>query len=62
MSNLINRSSTRKFVLSRFKDLRAGPPMTRVSQQYLNELEAWLKNKIIGDIESHPSIGKTFRP
>lgn len=62
MSSLLNRSQTKKFVLIRFKELRAGPPMTRVSQQYLDELEAWLKNKIIGDIESHPSIGVTFKP
>jgi len=62
MANLLNKSATRQFVLRRFKELRAGPPMTRVSQQYLNELEAWLKNKIIGDIETHPSIGVTFKP
>ncbi len=62
MSNLINRTSAKKFILRRFKELRAGPPMTRVSQQYIDELEAWLKNKIVGDIQSHPSIGVTFKP
>lgn len=62
MSNLINRSATKQYVLLRFREIRAGPPMTRVSREYLDSLEAWLKNKIIGDIESHPSIGVTFKP
>lgn len=62
MSNLLNRSSIKKFVLIRFKELRAGPPMTRVSREYLDNLEAWVKNKIITDIHSHPSMGVTFKP
>jgi len=62
MANLLNKSATRQFVLRRFKELRAGPPMARVSKQYLDELEAWLKNKIVQDIKSHPSIGVTFKP
>jgi len=62
MSNLLNKSKTKRFILLRFRELRAGPPMTRVSSQYLDDLEAWLKNKIIRDIESHPSIGVTFKP
>ena len=62
MANILNRVAARKFVLIRFKELRAGPPITRVSQEYLNNLEAWIKNKIIKDIESHPSIGVTFKP
>jgi len=62
MSSLLNRSATKKFILIRFSELRSGPPMTRVSKKYLNDLEAWLKNKIVNDIESHPSIGTTFKP
>jgi len=62
VTNLLNKSATKKFILTRFKDLRSGSPMTRVSQEYLNNLEAWLKNKIITDIKSHPSIGVTFKP
>ena len=62
MASILNRSAAKKFILIRFKELRAGPPMTRVSRQYLDKLEAWLKNKILNDINSHPSIGKTFKP
>jgi len=62
MANILNQSATKKFILRRFKELRAGPPMTRVSKQYLDELEAWLKNKIVQDIKSHPSTGVTFKP
>lgn len=62
MANLLNHSATKKFVLSRFKDIRSGPPMTRVSREYLDELESFLRNKIFRDIKSHPSIGITFKP
>ncbi len=60
--NILNRSSTKKFVLTRFKELRAGKPMERVSKRYLDNLEAKIKNIIIGDIETHPSKGVTFDP
>ncbi|MEK0337400.1 MAG: hypothetical protein QQN41_08205 [Nitrosopumilus sp.] len=62
MSSLLNKSATKKFVLNRFIEIRSGPPMTRVSQEYLDNLESWLKNKIVGDIESHRSVGVTFKP
>lgn len=62
MSSILNISATKKFILAKFKSLRAGPEMTRVSKEYLDDLESWLKNKIAKDIHSHPSIGKTFKP
>lgn len=62
MNSILNQTSTKKFILIRFKELRAGPPMTRVSKEYLDNLEAWVKNKIITDIHSHPSMGVTFKP
>ncbi len=60
--NILNRSSTKKFVLTRFSELRAGSPMTRISKRYLDNLEARIKNMIITDIESHRSVGVTFDP
>jgi hypothetical protein len=62
MSSLLNKSYTRKFILNRFKEMRSGKPMTRVSNQYLDDLEAHLRKKIFQDIKSHPSIGVTFKP
>lgn len=62
MINPLNRAATKKFVLTRFKDLRSGDPMTRVSKKYLDNLEARLKNMIITDIQGHRSVGVTFDP
>jgi hypothetical protein len=62
MSKLLNRAATKKFILDRYKALRAGPQMTRVSKETLDTYEAKLRNMIDNDIMSHPSIGKTFKP
>jgi len=62
MTHLLNRAATKKFILDRFKSLRAGPPITRVSKEALDTYEAKLRNMIDGDIMSHPSIGVTFKP
>jgi hypothetical protein len=62
MSSILNRSQAKRFVLARFKEMRSGSPMTRVSKEYLDDLERWLKDKISRDIQRHPSIGVTFKP
>lgn len=62
MSSILNQSATKKFILTGFEELRAGKPMTRVSQEYIDDLERWLKDRIFRDIQSHPSIGVTFKP
>ncbi len=58
--SLLNRVATKKFILARFASLRAGPPMSRVSKDALDKLEADLRNTIEFEIMRHPSIGKTF--
>lgn len=60
MSSLINRSQTKKFILSQFIHLRPGMPIIRVSKDALEKLEAKLRADIIFEIQRHPSIGKTF--
>jgi len=62
MANLLNRSAAKKVVLKKFKSLRSGPPMTRVSSSYLDELELAILAKIESDVQRHRSVGKTFRP
>jgi len=62
MPKLINRKGVKEFILRRFKEIRAGKPMTRVSGEYLSDLEFYLVRKIEADIERHPSIGVTFKP
>jgi len=63
MSNLINRSAVKKYILAKIKSERPGmeKKITRVSQSAIDEYEARLKNWIESDIMSLPSIGKTFK-
>lgn len=61
MSSLLNSSATKKFILAKFKSLRPGMPITRISQESLEKLEADLRAKIVFEVKRHPSIGKTFR-
>jgi hypothetical protein len=42
--------------------MRPGMPITRVSQEALDKLEAKLRNIIVGQVESHHSKGRTFNP
>jgi len=62
MSSLLNKSAVKKFILQKFKSMRAGPPMTRVSKEALDSYEIKLILMIESDILSHPSIGVTFKP
>jgi len=60
-SHLINRSEVRKFILDTFGRARPHLRMTRVSREALDKIEYWLREKIRGEIHSHPSVGKTFK-
>lgn len=60
MSSLLNRSVTKKFILAKFVSMRPGMPITRVSKEALEKLEAELRARIIFEVNRHPSIGKTF--
>lgn len=60
MSNLLNHAATKKFILEKFKSMRAGMPITRVSKEAIEKLEAKLRADIIFEVRRHPSIGKTF--
>ena len=61
-SHLINRSEVRKFILDTIGRTRPTLRITRVSQQALDQLEAWLRERIRSAVSSHPSVGKTFKP
>ena len=60
-SHLINRSEVRKFILDTFARGRPHLRISRVSGEALDKLEYWLREKIRGEIHSHPSVGKTFK-
>ena len=61
-SRLLNRSEVRKFILDSLQRTRPHLRITRVSREALEQLEFWLREKIRGEIHSHPSKGKTFDP
>jgi len=58
---LLNRAAARRFILDTVSKNRPYLHLTRVSGQALDRLEAWLREKIRGEVHSHPSIGKTFK-
>lgn len=60
-SSLLNRSEVRKFILDTFGRTRAHLGITRVSQEALDTLEAWLRERLRNEVHSHPSIGRTFK-
>lgn len=58
--NLINRSTTKRFILMKFKQSRPGMDITRVSGEALDKYEAKLRAWIADDVRRHPTRGKTF--
>ena len=59
--HLINRSEVRRFILDTIGRTRPQLRLTRVSQDSLDKLESWLREKIRSEVHSRPSVGKTFR-
>jgi len=61
MASILNNAATKKFILEKFRSMRPGMPITRVSKEALEMLEAQLRATIIFEVKRHPSIGKTFK-
>lgn len=61
MSSILNNAATKKFILAKFQSMRPGMPITRVSQDSLEKLEARLRAWIIEEVRRYPSIGQTFK-
>ncbi len=61
MNSILNQAATRKFILAKFRSMRPGMPINRVSKESLEKLEARLRAWIVEEVERCPSIGKTFR-
>lgn len=61
MYSILNKSKLKKFILQQWEKHRTWK-MTRVSQDAIDHYEFVLRQKIIQDIQSHPSVGKTFKP
>jgi len=61
VSSILNQAATKKFIIAKFKSLRPGMPINRVSKEALEILEAQIRATIIFEVKRHPSIGKTFK-
>ncbi len=61
MASILNQAATKKFILAKFESMRPGMPITRVSKDALEKLEARLRAWIIEEVQRCPSIGKTFK-
>jgi len=61
MNSILNQSACKKFILAKFSSMRPGMPITRVSKDAIEKLEARLRAWIIEEVEKAPSIGKTFK-
>lgn len=61
MSSIINQAATKKFILNKFKSLRPGMPITRISKEAIEKIEAHIRAWIIEEVKLHPSIGVTFK-
>ena len=59
--SLLNKSEVRKFILDTIQRTRPQLRICRVSREALQALEGWLRERIRGDVHSHPSVGKTFK-
>ena len=59
---LLNQKHTRQFILEKAARLRPGWKCERVSAEALEHIEAKLREMIIRMVESHPTIGRTFKP
>jgi len=59
--NLINRSACKQFILRWANDHRRGWQPSRVSKQYLDDLENKVRLLIQDSVNKHRSVGKTVR-
>lgn len=60
MARIINRKATKQLILQKAKRLRPGWDCEQVSEQALDQIEAFMINKIQESIKRHPTIGKRF--
>ena len=60
--SLLNRSAVKKLILQTINSTRPSLGITRVSADAFAHYEALLRNAIKNDVQTHPSVGKTFKP
>jgi len=59
MSKLLSKTHVRQFALDASQTM--GRPFTRVSQEFIDEVEADLRQMVLKKIRTRPSIGITLK-
>ena len=62
MNRLVNRTSVKRYLLERARQLRPALGMKRVSNEAVHSLESKLRLMADELIRQHPSMGKTIKP
>jgi len=60
MDNLINKAACKKFALRWAQEHRTGWLPTRVSQQFLDDLDSKVRLLVQGSVNRHRTVGKTI--
>ena len=60
-NDLINRKHCKETALRMAEDMRLGWKTTRVSKQFLDDLNTMVRNRIANAIKRHPSVGETIK-
>ena len=60
-SSLINRAEMKKYILAQAEVVRPGWKFTQVSKDALDQIEAFVRNKVRESVGRAPSIGKTYK-
>jgi hypothetical protein len=58
---LINRQNVRECALEAARTFRPAARFERVSQEFLDTVEARVRVTIIGMVKAHPTTGKTLK-
>lgn len=61
MPSLLNSKACRDFALAAAKTYRSAHPFERVSKEFLDQLNADLRNVIVNRVKALPSVGKTIK-
>ena len=60
MAGLLNKKAVKNYILKRVQSDRPGWKCTQVSRKAIDDIEAFLSNRIFRAVQQHPTKGKTF--
>ncbi len=61
MATLLNKKAVKDYVRRMQPSVRPGFPFTRVSAEFIDDLNYHVQRLIVGSMKRHPSNGKTLK-